>query len=76
MKIYTKKGDSGETSLLGGQNVSKSDIHLMAYGTVDELNSHLGMVRSQKINIYYQDELLDIQKKLFIIGSNLAKTFR
>jgi cob(I)alamin adenosyltransferase len=73
MKIYTKKGDAGEASLLGGKRVPKSDIRLMAYGTVDELNSHLGMVRSQKINVYYQDVLLEIQKKLFIIGSNLAK---
>lgn len=74
MKIYTKKGDTGETSLLGGQRVPKNDIRLMAYGTVDELNSHLGKVRSFKIDAHYQDVLLEIQKKLFIIGSNLAKT--
>lgn len=73
MKIYTKKGDTGETSLLGGQRVPKSDIRLMAYGTVDELNSHSGKVRSFKIDSHYQDVLLEIQKKLFIIGSNLAK---
>ncbi|MBO7255163.1 MAG: ATP:cob(I)alamin adenosyltransferase, partial [Paludibacteraceae bacterium] len=46
MKIYTKTGDNGETSLVGGVRVSKSDIRLEAYGTIDELNSFLGLLRS------------------------------
>ncbi len=72
MKIYTKKGDAGETSLLGGKRVKKNHPRIMAYGTVDELNSHLGWVRSFDIKTWHQDNLLVIQKKLFNIGSLLA----
>ena len=50
MKIYTKKADKGETSLLGGKRVSKSNIRIDSYGTVDELNSWLGLIRDQKID--------------------------
>lgn len=72
MKIYTKQGDAGETSLLGGKRVKKNHPRIMAYGTVDELNSHLGWVRSFDINKSYQEDLLKIQKHLFNIGSRLA----
>lgn len=72
MKIYTKKGDSGETSLLGGKMVKKSHQRINAYGTIDELNSHLGLVRSFKIKEWHQDNLLKIQRDLFNIGSRLS----
>jgi cob(I)alamin adenosyltransferase len=72
MKIYTKKGDTGETSLLGGKRVKKNHPRIMAYGTIDELNSHLGWVRSFAIKKSYQVDLLKIQKHLFNIGSCLA----
>ena len=70
MKIYTKTGDKGETSLLGGTRVSKSHQKLDAYGTVDELNSNIGIIAS--MNSVYQTFLLNIQHKLFNIGSILA----
>ena len=54
MKIYTKTGDNGETSLVGGVRVSKSDIRLEAYGTIDELNSFLGLLRSEVQDEKYQ----------------------
>lgn len=72
MKIYTKKGDTGKTSLLGGKVVKKSNQRINTYGTIDELNSHLGLVRSFKIKDWYQDNLLKIQKDLFKIGSRLS----
>jgi len=72
MNIYTKKGDSGETSLLGGKRVRKSHSRIMAYGTIDELNSHLGLVRSFDIKDWYKDALLKIQKNLFNIGARLS----
>ena len=70
--VYTKTGDKGTTSLVGGSRVPKTHIRLEAYGTVDELNSHLGW-----LNTYLQDEsdrdfILSIQHKLFAIGSHLA----
>ncbi len=70
MKIYTKTGDKGETSLLGGTRVSKSHQKLEAYGTLDELNSNIGLIAS--MNSEYQVFLLSIQHKLFNIGSRLA----
>ncbi len=70
MKIYTKTGDKGETSLLGGTRVSKSHQKLEAYGTLDELNSNIGLIAS--MNSVYQVFLLSIQHKLFNIGSILA----
>ena len=73
MKIYTKKGDSGETSLIGGKRVPKNDVKIEAYGTVDELNSWIGLLRDQSINQEYITELLEIQDRLFTIGSLLAK---
>lgn len=73
MKIYTKTGDKGETSLLGGARVPKYHLRIEAYGTVDELNSHLGLVRDQKIDSSTKEFLIDIQNNLFVIGSHLAK---
>lgn len=70
--IYTRSGDSGTTSLVGGQRVAKTDERLEAYGTVDELNAQLGLLR------YYLDEsddrdmVLQIQNTLFVVGSFLA----
>ncbi|MDG2041534.1 MAG: cob(I)yrinic acid a,c-diamide adenosyltransferase [Bacteroidia bacterium] len=70
MKIYTKTGDKGETSLLGGTRVSKAHHKLEAYGTVDELNSTIGLIAA--MNPVHQNFLLNIQHKLFNIGSELA----
>ena len=72
MKIYTKKGDTGTTQLIGGTRVSKSDLRIDAYGTVDELNSFIGLVRDQKIDKHYTEVLSNIQDRLFVIGSWLA----
>jgi cob(I)alamin adenosyltransferase len=72
MKIYTKTGDSGTTALFGGKRVSKGDARIDAYGTVDELNAHIGMVRDQEVNRKRVDELISIQDRLFVIGSILA----
>jgi cob(I)alamin adenosyltransferase len=72
MKIYTRTGDKGTTALFGGKRVSKADIRIDAYGTVDELNSHIGMLRDQQVNRDRVDELVGIQKRLFVIGSILA----
>ncbi len=72
MKIYTKTGDRGETSLLGGRRVSKTDIRIEAYGTVDELNSHLGLLRDYEISRELKNQLLVIQNELFDMGAYLA----
>ena len=72
MKIYTKGGDKGQTSLLGGVRVPKSHIRIHAYGTIDELNSYIGLVSDQEINKDRQEFLQAIQSVLFIIGSHLA----
>ena len=72
MKIYTKSGDRGQTSLIGGDRVEKSHIRIEAYGTVDELNSCVGLVSDQEINKKRKALLRAIQKELFIIGSHLA----
>lgn len=72
MKIYTKTGDNGMTSLFGGKIVHKSDARLEAYGTIDELNSHIGLLISFSQVPELKVELTGIQNKLFIIGSNLA----
>jgi cob(I)alamin adenosyltransferase len=72
MKIYTKTGDKGKTSLLGGKKVSKSHLRIEAYGTVDELNSHIGLLAAYTINEPYQSFLLTVQHKLFNLGSLLA----
>ncbi len=72
MKIYTKTGDQGTTSLFGGKRVSKADLRIDTYGTVDELNSFLGLVRDQEVNRKRKEVLIEIQNKLFVIGSILA----
>lgn len=72
MKIYTKTGDKGETSLLGGKRVSKDDIRIEAYGTVDELNSHIGVLISELSDTEMIEQLTKIQSLLFTIGSYLA----
>lgn len=71
-KIYTKTGDKGHTSLIGGTRVPKFDIRIEAYGTVDELNSFIGLIRDQAIDKHSIDTLLEIQDRLFTIGSLLA----
>lgn len=72
MKIYTKKGDNGDTSLFGGQRVRKDHVRIEAYGTVDELNSILGTVISHKPVQKLTEHLVEIQKELFEIGADLA----
>jgi len=72
MKIYTKGGDKGLTSLLGGRRVPKSNLRIEAYGTVDELNAHIGLLRDQVISKPIQGYLLKIQESLFVLGSLLA----
>jgi len=72
MKIYTKTGDTGQTSLFGGKRISKADLRIDAYGTVDELNSFIGLLNVSFVDITQNDLLLEIQHKLFAVGSNLA----
>jgi cob(I)alamin adenosyltransferase len=72
MKIYTKTGDKGTTSLFGGTRVPKYHLRIEAYGTVDELNSYIGLIRDQKIDEHTSTILLKIQHELFIVGSMLA----
>jgi cob(I)alamin adenosyltransferase len=72
MKVYTKTGDKGETSLIGGTRVKKSHLRIETYGTVDELNSYIGLVRDQEVNASRKDLLKEIQDRLFTIGSSLA----
>ncbi|MDO6810557.1 cob(I)yrinic acid a,c-diamide adenosyltransferase [Zobellia galactanivorans] len=72
MKIYTKTGDSGTTALIGGTRVMKHHIRIESYGTVDELNSWLGLIRDQDIDSHTKEILAQIQDRLFIIGAVLA----
>ena len=72
MKIYTKKGDGGETSLFGGQKVPKSSQRIASYGTVDELNSVLGMALSFPHSARTDELLKEVQKQLFVLGADLA----
>ena len=72
MKVYTKKGDSGTTGLIGGTRVSKNHIRIESYGTVDELNSYIGLIRDQEINEETKVVLIEIQDRLFTLGSLLA----
>lgn len=72
MKIYTKTGDQGLTSLIGGTRVPKSDLRIDCYGTVDELNSYIGLLRDQPVNNSRRDLLKEIQDRLFTIGASLA----
>ena len=72
MKIYTKTGDTGNTSLFGGTRVPKFHLRIEAYGTIDELNSYIGLLRDQKIDKHISEVLLTIQNELFTIGAMLA----
>jgi cob(I)alamin adenosyltransferase len=72
MKIYTKTGDKGFTSLIGGTRVPKHHLRIESYGTVDELNSYIGFIRDQDIQAHYKDILKEVQDRLFTIGSSLA----
>ncbi len=72
MKIYTKTGDKGTTALFGGTRVPKHHIRIESYGTVDELNSHLGLIRDQEIDAHSKELLIAIQDKLFTVGAILA----
>ncbi len=72
LKIYTKTGDKGTTSLIGGTKVYKNDIRIETYGTVDELNSWIGLVSDQLTNAELRVILKEIQDRLFTIGSSLA----
>ena len=72
MKIYTKTGDQGMTALFGGTRVPKHHIRIQSYGTVDELNSWLGLLRDQEINDRHKKMLMKIQQDLFTVGAILA----
>jgi cob(I)alamin adenosyltransferase len=72
MKIYTKTGDKGFTSLIGGTRVAKHHLRIESYGTVDELNSYIGLIRDQDITAHDKELLKQIQDRLFTIGSSLA----
>ncbi|GAA4728587.1 cob(I)yrinic acid a,c-diamide adenosyltransferase [Flavisolibacter ginsenosidimutans] len=71
-KIYTKTGDKGATSLIGGTKVPKNDIRIETYGTVDELNSWIGYINDLFKDDEFKTELKEIQDRLFTIGSSLA----
>ena len=71
-KIYTKTGDKGQTSLIGGSRVPKHHIRIESYGTVDELNSFIGLIRDQEIDAHSKEILIEIQDRLFTIGASLA----
>ena len=72
MKIYPKTGDQGLTSLIGGTRVPKSSLRIDCYGTVDELNSYIGLLRDQDVNATRRNLLKEIQDRLFTIGASLA----
>jgi cob(I)alamin adenosyltransferase len=72
MRVYTRTGDDGTTGLIGGRRVQKFDLRLEAYGTVDELNSWIGLIRSQAVNSTIVHDLIEIQNKLFVVGALLA----
>ena len=72
MKVYTKTGDEGKTGLIGGTRVLKSSLRIESYGTVDELNSYIGLIRDQKISQEQIRQLIEVQDRLFTIGSSLA----
>jgi len=72
MKIYTKTGDKGTTGLYGGTRVPKNHIRIECYGTIDELNSHIGLLRDQEIDPIHKKVLAEIQDRLFTAGAILA----
>lgn len=72
MKVYTKTGDAGTTALFGGTRVPKHHARIDSYGTVDELNSFIGLIRDQDIDVRSKETLIHIQNKLFTVGAILA----
>jgi len=72
MKIYTKTGDLGQTSLFGGERVDKNNVRINAYGTIDELNSLLGLILTERVDEKTKNLLSHIQHILFVIGAELA----
>ena len=72
MKIYTKTGDKGTTALFGGTRVPKHHIRIESYGTIDELNSHIGLIRDQDIDQTHKTILIEVQDRLFTVGAILA----
>ncbi|RPI04970.1 MAG: cob(I)yrinic acid a,c-diamide adenosyltransferase [Ignavibacteriae bacterium] len=75
MRIYTKTGDAGDTSLFGGKRVQKNNLRIEVYGTVDELNAHLGIIRALKPSADVDNLLEQLQNQLFVLGSDLAAPF-
>jgi len=69
LKIYTKTGDDGTTALFGGKRVSKADLRIETYGTVDELNSWIGVLRDQDVNAKRKEIFIEIQDRLFTVGA-------
>jgi cob(I)alamin adenosyltransferase len=72
MKIYTKTGDNGTTGLYGGTRVKKHNVRIDSYGTVDELNAYIGLIKDQEISDPIKEALLKIQNELFTLGAMLA----
>ena len=72
MKVYTKTGDAGETSLLSGGRVRKDDLRIEAYGTVDELNSVLGLLLTEDLPLLVAEHVTECQRSLFAVGAVLA----
>jgi cob(I)alamin adenosyltransferase len=72
MKVYTKTGDLGTTALFGGTRVPKDHIRIESYGTVDELNSYIGLIRDQEMNQHFKTILIEVQDRLFTVGAILA----
>ena len=72
-KIYTRTGDKGQTSLIGGTRVPKFHPRIEAYGTIDELNSYIGLIRDHEIGEHYKEILLEIQDRLFTAESLIAR---
>src|ERR1051326_115758 len=72
MKIYTRTGDTGDTSLFGGTRVGKDDPRVAAYGDVDELNAHLGLARASAPDAEIGEEIVRLQRDLFAVGAQLA----
>lgn len=72
MKIYTRTGDAGETSLFDGTRVSKADARVDAYGEVDEVSAYLGLARASRLDADVDEQLLQIQRDLFALGARLA----
>jgi len=72
LKIYTKTGDTGSTGLQGGQRVSKSNIRIISYGVVDEINSVIGLILTHQLDDDIRKLLIKIQNELFVVGSDLS----